>query len=94
MLVQANTQLSHEMSVSEQNMWLHFLSGDPMFKDFVKSQTMAGENPFQRVGSQPICPRCERPGFYHMDGMVCTNCGHTGPVQLKTRNYLKEGWWK
>lgn len=93
MLITTNTQTT-EMSNSEQNAWLHFLSGDPMFKNFVNNQMMAGENPYQRVGSQPICPKCERPGFHHHDGMVCTTCGYNGPVLLKTRTYLKEGWWK
>lgn len=93
MLVQSNT-LSHEMSAQEEKAWLHFLSGDPMFRDFVNNQAHFGENPFSRVGSQPICPKCERPGFHHHGGMICTTCGYTGSTAIKTSTYLKEGWWK
>jgi len=86
--------VAREMTPQEERAWLHFLSGDPMFKNFVANQRMAGENPYQRIASQPICPKCERPGFHHNTGMVCPTCGYNGPVVMKTRKYLREGWWK
>ncbi|KWX71615.1 hypothetical protein AMQ84_27220 [Paenibacillus riograndensis] len=94
MLINSNTHMSHEMSAQEETMWMHFFTRNGMFTDFVENQRKWGENPFSRVGAQPICPKCEKPGFHHHGGMVCVSCGHTGAVELKTREYLKDGWWK
>ncbi|MNV28565.1 hypothetical protein D3C71_1197600 [compost metagenome] len=94
MLINANTHSSREMSAAEEKAWLHFFSGDPMFRDFVNNQARAGEDPFARVNSQPICLKCERPGFFHMQGMACNHCGYVGPIQVTANAYLKEGWWK
>lgn len=74
--------MAREMSVSEQRAWEHFLSGDPLFKNFVASQAMMGEQAHKRIASQPICPKCERPGFHNHKGMICTTCGYDGPVRL------------
>lgn len=86
--------MAREMSVSEQKAWMHFLEGDPMFRDFVARQTRAGDEAHQRIASQPMCPKCERPGFHDVYGMACNNCGYRGIPAMTTRQYLKEGWWK
>ncbi|MCM3130954.1 hypothetical protein ACFQ3J_00360 [Paenibacillus provencensis] len=77
----------------EQKAWANFMHKNEKMKNFVAHQA-AFENPYQRIASQPICPRCERPGFHHHGGMICTSCSYTGPTVMKTRQYLKEGWWK
>lgn len=78
---------------TEQKAWQHFMHKNEMMKNFVARQA-AFENPYRRIASQPICPHCEKPGFYHQDGMICVSCGYKGKILMKTRQYLKEGWWK
>lgn len=94
MLIQANTHLSGEMSAQEEKYWLHILSGDPMFRDFVQRQSMHGVDPYQQIARQPVCPRCERACFYHMDGIACHHCGYVGPNTHKVKIHMKEGWYK
>lgn len=73
---------------------LNLLSRDPMFRDFVQSQAMLGEDPRKRLMKQPVCPRCECAGFHHERGMMCASCGYSGPVLAKAGLYLKQGLFK
>jgi len=93
MLVKS-TSMTREMSASEERAMLHMLSGDPLLRDFIKSQSMAGEDPTQRLYKQAICPRCERGAFYHNGGVQCATCGHWSPEKMTTRIYLSNGYYK
>ncbi|MEO3947632.1 hypothetical protein [Gorillibacterium sp. CAU 1737] len=91
-LLRANA--SREMTPQEERYFLHLLSGDPMFKDFVRSQAMHGENAAQRIMKQPVCPKCERGAFYHKDGVACSHCGYMGASAHKIRQHIRGGHYR
>lgn len=93
MLIRVKDNPRH-MSEQEEKYWLHVLSGDPMFKNFIQRQSMFGDNPYQTAARQPICPKCERAGFFHENGMACHHCGYTGSIEHNLKIHIREGHFR
>lgn len=85
---------SREMTAKEERYFLHLLSGDPMFKDFVRSQAMHGEDSGTRILNQPVCPKCERGAFHHKGGVACAHCGYMGAGAHKVKHHVRNGYYR
>lgn len=90
MLITVKNNPRH-MDEKEDQYWKHVLSGDPMFKDFLRNQGLHNDDPRQRAMNQPVCAKCERVGFHHKGGMICAHCGHEGPVIHKLGKHMRDG---
>jgi hypothetical protein len=70
---------------AEQNKWLK--SG------------MTEQNLLKEYGDNPVCPRCERPGFRdkgwkEKKQMQCNHCGYSGTSATTVREYMQNQMYK
>lgn len=63
----------------EERYWMHFLKGDPMIGDHIRSQMRQNPTFRRELFNQHICERCEKFTFFHKGGVMCPSCGHFSP---------------
>lgn len=81
----------------EERYWMHFLQGDPLIGDYIKSQIRHNPQLRREILNQPVCPRCEKFCFYDKNGTAqCVTCG-TNVSASKTNRvkiHLAEGHYR
>lgn len=84
------------MDQNEQKYWMHFLSGDPIIGDYIRSQMRHDPHFRRHVMNQPVCAKCEKFCFYHKGGVQCPTCGSWTPEGKahKVKIHLAEGHYK
>jgi tRNA(Ile2) C34 agmatinyltransferase TiaS len=84
------------MDAKEQMYWMHFLKGDPIIGDYIRSQMRQNPTFRRELFDQPVCPRCEKFCFYHKGGAQCPSCGHWTPENQthKVKIHLAEGHYR
>jgi hypothetical protein len=84
------------MTQDEQKYWMHFLQGDPLVGDYIRSQMRHDPNYRRQVMNQPVCPSCEKFMFYDKDGTA--TCMTHGTVAIdkthKVKIHLAEGHFR
>lgn len=84
------------MNEAEKRYWTHFLSGDPLVGDYIRSQIRHNPNLRREILNQPVCVRCEGFTFYHQGGAQCPTCGTWTPEGKthKVKIHLAEGHYR
>lgn len=84
------------LSPEEKNYWMHFLSGDPIIGDYIRSQIRHNPQLRREILNQPVCGRCEGFTFYHKGGAQCPTCGHWTPEGKthKVKIHIAEGHYR
>lgn len=84
------------MTPEEKRYWTHFLSGDPLVGDYIRSQIRHNPNLRREILNQPVCGRCEGFTFYHKGGAQCPTCGTWTPAGKthKVKIHLAEGHYR
>lgn len=84
------------MDEKEQSYWMHFLKGDPIIGDYIRSQMRQNPTLRRELFNQPVCPKCEKFCFYHKGGAQCPSCGTWTPEGKthKVKIHLAEGYFK
>lgn len=63
----------------EERYWMHFLQGDRLIGDYIKSQIRLNPTLRREILNQPVCTRCEKFCFFDKDGTaICPTCGTKG----------------
>jgi ribosomal protein S27AE len=88
--------MAKEMTAQEERYWMHSLSGDPLIRDFLRSQGIYYHGGARNKAlNQPICPKCERMAFHHKGGVACPTCGYMGTASThKLRIHLRDGGYR
>ena len=84
------------MNLQEKAYWSHFLSGDPLVGDYIRSQIRQNPQLRREILNQPVCIKCEGFTFFHNGGAQCPTCGTWTP-EGKThsvKKHLKEGYYR
>lgn len=84
------------MDHSEEKYWMHFLQGDPLIGNYIRSQMRHNPQMRKELMNQPVCPKCEKFCFYHKGGAQCPTCGHWTPENSthKVKIHLAGGHYK
>jgi hypothetical protein len=85
-----------KLDPKEENYWMHFLQGDPIIGDYIKSQMRHNPQMRREILNQPVCPKCEKFCFYHKGGAQCPTCGTWTPENSthKAKIHLAGGYYR
>lgn len=84
------------MDHKEEQYWLHFLQGDRLVGDYIKSQMRHNPQLRREILNQPVCKKCEKFCFFHKGGAQCPTCGTWTPEGQthKVKIHLAEGHFR
>lgn len=83
------------MTPQEELYWMHFLEGDPLVGDYVRSQMRLNPRFRNDLLNQPVCSKCEKFAFHHKNGVMCPSCGtFTSEKTHKVKIHIAEGHYR